>query len=59
MTCLAKFDDPRVRVLERYAPTVPGFFLYYPKIPERSAPLRSFVDAAKELALRTLGPSEA
>jgi hypothetical protein len=41
-------------VLERYAPTVPGFFLYYPSVTKRSAPLRLFVETAKELALRTL-----
>jgi hypothetical protein len=27
-------------VLERYAPTVPGFFLYFPSVARRSAPLR-------------------
>jgi DNA-binding transcriptional LysR family regulator len=42
------------RVLERYAPTVPGFFLYFPSVARRSAPLRLFVEAAKELAARTL-----
>jgi DNA-binding transcriptional LysR family regulator len=40
------------RVLERYAPTVPGFFLYFPSLARRSAPLRLFVEAARELALR-------
>ena len=40
------------RVLERYAPTVPGFFLYFPSLAQRSAPLRLFVEAARELALR-------
>lgn len=40
-------------VLERYAPTVPGFFIYFPSLAQRSAPLRLFVEAAKELALRT------
>jgi DNA-binding transcriptional LysR family regulator len=40
------------RVLERYAPTVPGFFLYFPSVARRSAPLRLFVEAARELALR-------
>jgi DNA-binding transcriptional LysR family regulator len=39
-------------VLERYAPTVPGFFLYFPSVARRSAPLRLFVEMAKELALR-------
>jgi DNA-binding transcriptional LysR family regulator len=41
-------------VLERYAPTVPGFFLYFPSVAKRSVPLRLFVEAAKELALRTV-----
>src|SRR5580704_10494612 len=41
-------------VLERYAPTVPGFFLYFPSVARRSAPLRLFVEAAKELATRSL-----
>jgi DNA-binding transcriptional LysR family regulator len=41
-------------VLERYAPTVPGFFLYYPSVARRSAPLRLFVEAAKELAVRAV-----
>jgi DNA-binding transcriptional LysR family regulator len=39
-------------VLERYAPTVPGFFLYFPSVARRSAPLRLFVEAARELAVR-------
>jgi DNA-binding transcriptional LysR family regulator len=39
-------------VLERYAPTVPGFFLYFPSVARRSAPLRLFVEAAKDLAVR-------
>jgi DNA-binding transcriptional LysR family regulator len=43
------------RVLEPYAPTVPGFFLYFPSRAQSSAPLRLFVEAAKELALRRLG----
>jgi DNA-binding transcriptional LysR family regulator len=37
------------RVLEPYAPTVPGFFLYYPSRAQSSAPLRLFVEVAKEL----------
>jgi DNA-binding transcriptional LysR family regulator len=40
------------RVLEPYAPTVPGFFLYFPSRAQRSAPLRLFVEAAKQLAMR-------
>ncbi len=39
-------------VLERYAPAVPGFFLYYPSVARRSVPLRLFVETAKELAVR-------
>ena len=42
------------RVLERCAPTVPGFFLYFPSVARRSAPLRLFVEAAKELAVRAM-----
>jgi DNA-binding transcriptional LysR family regulator len=41
------------RVLEAYAPTVPGFFLYYPSRAHRSAPLRLFVEAARELVVRS------
>src|SRR6266568_2368084 len=41
-------------VLEAYAPTVPGFFLYFPSRAQRSQPLRLFIEAAKELALRTV-----
>jgi DNA-binding transcriptional LysR family regulator len=39
-------------VLEAYAPTVPGFFLFFPSRAHRSPPLRLFIDAAKELAVR-------
>lgn len=42
------------RVLEGYAPTVPGYFLYFPSRAQRSAPLRLFVEAAKELSVRAL-----
>ncbi len=42
------------RVLEPYAPTVPGFFLYFPSRTQRSPALRLFVDAARELAVKTL-----
>lgn len=41
-------------VLEAYAPTVPGFFLYFPSRAQRSQPLRLFIEAAKELAVRAL-----
>jgi DNA-binding transcriptional LysR family regulator len=40
------------RVLERFAPTVAGFFLYFPSVARRSAPLRLFIEAARELAVR-------
>jgi DNA-binding transcriptional LysR family regulator len=42
------------RVLERYAPTVPGFFLYFPSVARRSAPLRLFIEAARELGMRAM-----
>jgi DNA-binding transcriptional LysR family regulator len=52
---LAELQSGRLQlVLERYAPTVPGFFLYFPSVARRSAPLRLFVEAARELALRAL-----
>jgi DNA-binding transcriptional LysR family regulator len=41
-------------VLEPYAATVPGFFLYFPRASRRSAPLRLLIDAAKEFAVRTV-----
>ena len=37
-------------VLEPYASTVPGFFLYFPSRAQRSTPLRVFVETAKEFA---------
>ena len=40
------------RVLEPYAPKVPGFFLYYPSRAQSSPALRLFIEVAKELALR-------
>ncbi|RYZ37916.1 MAG: LysR family transcriptional regulator [Myxococcaceae bacterium] len=42
------------QVLEAYAPTVPGFFLYYPSRAQRSTPLRLFVEVARELAVKSL-----
>ena len=41
-------------VLERYAPVVPGFFLYFPSLAQRSPALQLFAAAAKELARRGL-----
>jgi DNA-binding transcriptional LysR family regulator len=37
-------------VLESYAPTVPGFFLYYPSRSQSSPALRLFVEVAKDAA---------
>ncbi len=41
-------------VLEPYSATVPGYFLYFANRAQRSAPLRLFIEAAKELAARRL-----
>ncbi len=41
-------------VLEPYAATTPGYFLYFPSRAQRSAPLRLFIEAAKELAVRAM-----
>ncbi|TSC25838.1 LysR family transcriptional regulator [Corallococcus sp. Z5C101001] len=41
-------------VLEAYAPSVPGFFLYFPSRAQRSGPLRLFVEAARELAIKSV-----
>jgi len=40
-------------VLETYAATTPGYFLYFPSRAQRSTPLRLFIETAKELAVRT------
>ncbi len=40
------------QVLERYAPTVPRYFLYFPSHARRSASLRLFIEAAREPAVR-------
>src|SRR5215208_3550000 len=40
------------RVLEPYAATIAGFFLYFPSRAQRSTPLRLFVETAKKLAVR-------
>ena len=42
------------RVLEPYAPSVPGFFLYYPSRAQRSAPLRVFVETLRECTVLQL-----
>jgi len=58
---LAYVPEPNVRddlrskeleaVLEVYAPTVPGYFIYFPSRAQRSTPLRLFVEIAKEVLL--------
>ena len=40
-------------VLELYAATVPGFFLYFPSRAQSSPALRLFIEAAKEMAANT------
>lgn len=60
---LAYVMEPNVReqlregrlrcVLEPFAATVPGFFLYFPSRAQSSPALRLFVEAAKELAANT------
>ena len=39
-------------VLEPYAATIPGYFLYFPSRAQRSTPLRLFMETARELAIR-------
>lgn len=41
-------------VLEEYAPTVPGFFLYFQSRAQSSPALKAFVETAKEFATRSL-----
>jgi len=41
-------------VLEEFAPTVPGFFLYFPKSAQNNPALRAFVETAKEQATKQL-----
>lgn len=43
-----------VRVLEAYAPGVPGLFLYFPSRAQRSGPLRLFIEVARELTAKTV-----
>jgi DNA-binding transcriptional LysR family regulator len=47
-------DGRLVAVLEAYAPTVPGYFIYFPSGAQRGEPLRLFIEMAKKLALRKL-----
>jgi DNA-binding transcriptional LysR family regulator len=41
-----------ISVLESYAATVPGFYLYYPSRSQRSPALRLFVEAIREFAAK-------
>lgn len=41
------------RVLEPYAATIAGFFLFFPSRARSSVPLRLFIEAARELARRS------
>lgn len=41
-----------VRVLEHYAPSVPGYFIYFPSRAQRSGPLRLFVETAKDVLMK-------
>lgn len=45
-------------VLEPYAPTVPGFFLYYPSRAQCSAPLRVFIEAIREFAAQRMSSAK-
>ena len=42
-----------MRVLEEYAPTVPGFFLYFPSRAQSSGPLRLFIEVVREMVTKT------
>ena len=47
-----------VRVLEAYAPSVPGFFIYFPSRAQRSPALRLFIETAKELTKTPRSPRD-
>lgn len=47
MVALSLRQGRLTRVLEAYAPTVPGFFLYFPSRAQRSPALRAFIDVAR------------
>jgi DNA-binding transcriptional LysR family regulator len=42
-------------VLEDFAPSVPGFFLYFPSRAQSSPALRAFIAAAKQQSTRQRG----
>jgi DNA-binding transcriptional LysR family regulator len=46
------------RVLEPYAASVPGFFLYYPSRAQRSGPLGLFVETVRELTGKQPAPAK-
>ncbi len=62
---LAYVPEPNIRaeleageleiVLEAYAPTVPGYFIYFPGRTQVSKPLRLFVEVAKNILARKTG----
>ena len=47
------------RVLEPYAASVPGFFLYYPSRAQRSGPLGLFVETVREISAQQVSPAKA
>jgi DNA-binding transcriptional LysR family regulator len=46
-------------VLDAYASPVPGFYLFYPSVSQRSAPLKLFVETIREVAARPNLPTKA
>jgi DNA-binding transcriptional LysR family regulator len=46
------------RVLEPFAPSVAGLFLYYPSRSQQSVPLRSFIETLREPTRRRLTPTK-
>jgi DNA-binding transcriptional LysR family regulator len=52
-------DGRLQQVLEAYAATVPGFFLYFPNRAKSSGPLRLFIETARELTKRDSSPKRA
>ncbi|PSJ52596.1 LysR family transcriptional regulator [Kumtagia ephedrae] len=54
ITVEAELRDGRlVRVLERFSPTSPGLFLYFPSRAQTQPKLRAFIDVALEVLRRT------
>jgi DNA-binding transcriptional LysR family regulator len=47
-------DGQLERVLDAFAPTVPGFWVFYPKRAQRSLTLRAFVETAKKRVPRVV-----